>query len=57
MWSHHVRCGEQVLNEPSKAAREAAATAAFDQLWSEEQQAADRAASKKAKKLKQKAKK
>ena len=50
-----ICCGKQVPNHPSKA--EAAATAAFDQLWSEEQQAADRAAAKKAKKLKQKAKK
>ena len=57
MCSHHLYCGEQVLDDPSKTAREAAATAAFDQLWSEEHQAADRAAAKKAKKLKQKAKK
>ena len=57
MCNHHMHCGKQVLEDPSEAAREAAATAAFDQLWSEEQQAADRAAAKKAKKLKQKAKK
>ena len=55
MGNHPIRCGKQVPTDYGKA--EAAATAAFEQLWSEEQQAADRAAAKKAKKLKQKAKK
>ena len=45
----------QVLDDSDKT--EAAATAAFDQLWKEEEQAADRATAKKAKKQRQKARK
>jgi len=44
-----------VLNQPDKT--EASALTAFNELWNDEQQAADRAAAKKAKKLKQKVKK
>ncbi len=44
-----------MLDQPDKT--EASALTAFNELWSEEQQAADRAAAKKAKKLKQKVKK
>ena len=44
-----------MLNQPDKT--EASALTAFNELWDDEQQAADRAAAKKAKKLKQKVKK
>ncbi len=44
-----------MLNQPDKT--EASALTAFNELWNNEQQAADRAAAKKAKKLKQKVKK
>ncbi len=44
-----------MLNQPDKT--EALALTAFNELWIDEQQAADRAAAKKAKKLKQKVKK
>ena len=44
-----------MLNQPDKT--EASALTAFNELWNDEQQAADRAAAKKAKKLKQKVKK
>ncbi len=44
-----------MLDQPDKT--EASALTAFNELWNDEQQAADRAAAKKAKKLKQKVKK
>ena len=44
-----------MLNQPDKT--EASALTAFNELWNDEQQAADRAAAKKAKKLKQTVKK